>query len=186
MFKRGDRVEVKMGGSLGSWVPGVVTEVCQYAPMGPVAYQVKTDGGRSLDGVIKLRAPRAKPGKPAAPPRDKVTVRVTSGRGPLRLPKYKAWVKLKPCIFCHRKADDPHHYGPKGMGQTTDDTRLVPVCRQAHDALHGRKATALCVPTEVVLHSNDTVAWWASVDALVYRRQGDFLAEYIRIHRELS
>lgn len=50
---------------------------------------------------------------------------------------YLVYVREHPCCACTAPApSDPHHYGPRGMGQKTDDYRTVPLCRGCHDCFH--------------------------------------------------
>ncbi len=50
---------------------------------------------------------------------------------------YLAFVRAEPCCVCSAPApSDPHHFGPRGVGQKTDDFRTVPLCRRCHDDFH--------------------------------------------------
>lgn len=194
-YTEGQDVEVKQGGSLGRWVPAVVMRVGHSGGAQRNTYLVQVGGHSFTAGERELRRPRNVQVTGRAIVK-KATRRkpdvVATGRGPLRFPEYRRWVKTKPCLFCFANVVDPHHYGPKGLGQTTDDTRLTPVCRQAHDALHHRRADELCKPAAYLrcaygeggLEPNPEWSW-AIVEAHVYRVQGDVLAEFIRIHGEL-
>lgn len=52
-------------------------------------------------------------------------------------PKYLAHVRTRACCICAAPApSEPHHYGPRGLGQKTDDRRTVPICRCCHDRWH--------------------------------------------------
>lgn len=185
-FAPGQEVEVKVGGSLGKWVSGLIVLAdvgcCGRKP----SYMVSV-GSRNINvtNSKELRAPRRTETIEGPRQRRRVVevAQPRNPRGPLRFPKYKAWVKSKPCIFCQGSADDPHHYGPKGMAQTADDTRVVAVCRKAHDALHARRPKELCNPW--VFMMEDEKHAWAAVEAHVYKMQGDHLAEYIRKHGNL-
>lgn len=174
IFAEGTEVELKVGGSLGRWVRGVVTLARQDGKT--TRYDVALDNSTAVFPAVAsrdVRRPRAAPQPPprrAPKARRPKAARPRNAREPLRYPEYKAWVKAKPCMFCPRPADDPHHYGPKGMGQTTDDTRIVPVCRRCHDALHDRR-----MPGAVV-----------ELAARIYRKQIDLVTEYLREHGELS
>lgn len=54
-----------------------------------------------------------------------------------RSPRYLAFVRDEECCICAAPPpSDPHHIGPRGMGQKTDDTRAVPLCRRHHDEYH--------------------------------------------------
>lgn len=182
-FKVDEKVEVRIrSGQLGSWSPAMVVSVhadgCGVR-RGP-HYDVETPNGYVLGEVAErdIRRPRRKP-LPSAPPakrkRKAAKPLASQGRGPLRFPKFKAWVKKEPCIFCQQAADDPHHYGPKGMGQTTDDSRIVPVCRKGHDACHARRPDELCA---FALRGVS----WLEVEAHIYRKQVDLITEYLRLN----
>lgn len=175
----GQAVEVKVGGSLGRWASGTVVHVDGGCCGQRATYHVQVEGRAAEVSDRQLRRPRRVDAAISVPPprsKPKRNDQVVIGRGPLRFPEFRRWVKTKPCIFCSRKADDPHHYGPKGTGQTTDDTRLTPVCRQAHDALHHRRLDELCGETLVAAEH------WVQMEAYIYRRQVDLLTEYLRFH----
>lgn len=58
---------------------------------------------------------------------------------PKRDRKYLEHVRARPCCVCGSSPpNDAHHFGPRGMGQKTDDRRTVPLCRQHHDEWHTR------------------------------------------------
>ena len=188
MFSPGQDVEIEIGGSLGRWVPAQVVAV-ERECCGKSVYNVSTRNGRQLLALPErqLRRPRKADVGPVAtapkPKRARKHVRENNGREPLRFDDYRRWVKAQPCIFCRRKADDPHHFGPKGMGQTTDDTRLTPVCRVAHDALHHRRPDELCAPLAYL--RDDPEHCWAVIEAHVYEWQGTILAQYLRVYGQL-
>lgn len=48
-------------------------------------------------------------------------------------PKYLKWIGSHPCCVpgCGDRAQR-HHYGPRGVGQKTDDPRTVPLCESCH------------------------------------------------------
>lgn len=57
---------------------------------------------------------------------------------PARAPHYLAFVRELPCCVGGCGApSDAHHYGPRGVGQKTDDYRTAPVCRWHHGLEHG-------------------------------------------------
>lgn len=60
--------------------------------------------------------------------------------GPLpaaRAPHYLAYVRQLNCCSCGQAPRvDPHHDGPRGMGQKTDDYRTIPLCFKCHRRLH--------------------------------------------------
>jgi hypothetical protein len=58
-------------------------------------------------------------------------------KGPARAPHYLAFVRALPCSGClHPAPSDPHHHGPRGVGQKTDDYRTTPLCRLCHETRH--------------------------------------------------
>lgn len=60
---------------------------------------------------------------------------------PIRSALYLAFVREHPCCACQADGpSDPHHYGPRGMGEKADDTLTVPLCRPCHDDFHQRRA----------------------------------------------
>lgn len=61
--------------------------------------------------------------------------------GPHRDAEHLAHVRSLPCAYHTevRGPSDPHHYGPRGKGQKTDDDRTVPLCRECHDQFHDRR-----------------------------------------------
>lgn len=62
---------------------------------------------------------------------------------PVRSEGFMAFVRAMPCCVCSAPApSDPHHYGRHGMGQKTDDTRCVPLCRRCHDHFHDHRCFA--------------------------------------------
>ena len=174
----GEQVQVKLAPGLGSWVDATVISVEPGCCGKGSTYLVQVRGrdaklpARQVRRPRGVRAPQLAPApKVARPKRNDQRV---VGRGPLRFPKFRVWVKSKLCIFCHRESDDPHHYGTKGMGQTTDDTRLTPVCRKAHDALHHRRVDELC--------GGAGVESWAAAEVYIYRKQMDFVTEFLRFN----
>ena len=54
-------------------------------------------------------------------------------RARFRCPVYLAYVRARPCCACGLPGpSDPHHAGPRGVGQTADDCTAVPLCRPCH------------------------------------------------------
>ena len=54
-------------------------------------------------------------------------------RARFRCPVYLAYVRARPCCSCGLPGpSDPHHAGPRGVGQTADDCTAVPLCRPCH------------------------------------------------------
>lgn len=184
-FAKGDAVEVKAAPGLGPWVQGEVTAVREGVGRQRNFYEVAVAPNYAISTFCetKVRRPRrAKaPTTIGTRPKRAKSKRVdNTGRGPLRYPNYLKWVKTKPCIFCGRKADDPHHVGSKGLSQQTDDTKLVAVCRKAHDALHHRRPDELCAPLAYL--REETEHAWAVVEAHLGRYQAVHITEYLRFH----
>lgn len=65
-------------------------------------------------------------------------------------PKYKAWIRLQPCVVGGELCGpaDPHHVidghggARKGMGQTAPDRFLLSMCRAHHNQFHA--GTGFC------------------------------------------
>lgn len=58
-------------------------------------------------------------------------------RGPLRSAKYLACVRQMDCTACESPPpNEPHHHGPRGTGQKTDDYRTIPLCLECHRKQH--------------------------------------------------
>lgn len=55
---------------------------------------------------------------------------------PWRSEEYLAMVRQFPCCRCGAGPAEPHHWGPRGKAQKTDDFRTIPLCRACHDAFH--------------------------------------------------
>jgi len=100
------------------------------------------------------------PTEPAAPPRAPrppraraVLTAVPKPAKPTRSGQYLAFVRAEPCASCRAPGpSDPHHWGPRGMGQKTDDHRTVPLCRRCHDHFHDQGSLpAMDVATTKVL-----------------------------------
>lgn len=55
---------------------------------------------------------------------------------PFRSVEYRRWVALRACVSCARGRPsvriEAMHFGPRGVGEKTDDTRVVPGCRECH------------------------------------------------------
>jgi len=72
-------------------------------------------------------------------------------RKPIRLEGFLAFVRVRACMFCQAPGpSDPHHYGPRGLGQKTDDLRTVPLCRRCHDHFHAAGYVAPFTKAETV------------------------------------
>lgn len=58
---------------------------------------------------------------------------------PARAPHYLAFVRGLDCAFCGAPApSEAHHFGPRAVGQKTDDYRTVPACQKCHAAKHDK------------------------------------------------
>lgn len=56
---------------------------------------------------------------------------------PARADHYLAFVRELPCARCKAPPpSDPHHFGPRGVGEKCDDYRTVPLCRLCHHMAH--------------------------------------------------
>jgi len=57
-----------------------------------------------------------------------------------RCPEYREWTRQQVCANVdpeHHNLDaEPHHYGPRGMGQKAPDWYMVPLCRKCHQHFH--------------------------------------------------
>lgn len=89
---------------------------------------------------------------------------------PLRVAEFLDFVRAQPCIICGVGPSEPHHFGPRGMGQKTDDLRAVPLCTSCHRAWHDRGEICPYTPTETRF-----LFLSGQVDLLVewYRRQDE-------------
>lgn len=55
-------------------------------------------------------------------------------RAKVRNAGYLAFVRKRACCSCGIGGpSDPHHHGPRGVGQKADDLRCVPLCRPCHE-----------------------------------------------------
>jgi len=133
-----DGAAVLVGGPGGDFAGEVVSD----SGIGPVLVRMESNGlvmkiehrrlrarrqlARSAGPVVPgdtARLHRAEPQpKPAPPARNK---------------RHLDWVRSHPCAFCGRRdAVHAHHHGPRGVGQKTDDWRVVPLCVHCHAELH--------------------------------------------------
>lgn len=56
---------------------------------------------------------------------------------PLRSKAYLAFVRMRPCCVCEATApNEAHHFGPRGMGEKTDDYRAIALCPHHHREFH--------------------------------------------------
>lgn len=177
-FDIGDQVEVKVGGSMGRWVPARVLDAAtpNVNPLLGTMYVVELEGGRRhnfpenavrrprrVEPVARAPLPRAR--RPRA-------ARARNPREPLLLPKYRAWIRAQLCIFHRLRADDPHHHGPRGMGTKAHDTYCVPVCRRCHEAVEEHRLRDLPMPFESRLE----------LDHYIARQQVRLLTAYLAEH----
>jgi hypothetical protein len=82
--------------------------------------------------MLRAAASRGRPFTPGGAPRPK-TAR------PHRSPAYLAFVREHACCACGAEGpSDAHHFGPRGLGEKTDDFRTAPLCRRCHDEWHAR------------------------------------------------
>lgn len=49
---------------------------------------------------------------------------------------YLLWVRSRPCISCGTHHTEAHHAGIRGLGQKSDDTSAIPLCRSCHRCWH--------------------------------------------------
>ena len=71
--------------------------------------------------------------------RNKSAVMFPKPEKPARAPHYLVFVRQLPCVSCGLQPSEAHHFGPRGMGQKTDDYRAVPLCRTCHQKFHDGK-----------------------------------------------
>lgn len=84
-------------------------------------------------GDRSRRSPFSRPAPPIVRPSLEAILRAP----PLRDPAYLAFVRTLPCAVCGAPPpSEPSHFGSRGMSQKTDDSRVVPSCREDHDAFH--------------------------------------------------
>lgn len=159
-YAKGDPVDYKAGPGLGGWRRGEYVDRVEYN--GRVLHLVEDGSLRFTVPDSKIRAPRStaslvkarderrrRPSSPTTiPPRpldgyDPPAVPAVSAptfrprARPVRSRSYLSWVATKPCASCSAPGpSDPHHFGPRGYGEKTDDLRAVPLCRRCHDAFH--------------------------------------------------
>ena len=110
--------------------------------------RVRFDDGkeRTVDRAKILgqrKAPRVPP-VPRVPNIGRGRARAVPKAPTTSYPKHLELVRTLPCCICSKPGpSDPHHFGPRGMGQKTDDRRTVPICRPHHDEFH---TTGRCAP----------------------------------------
>lgn len=149
----GDEVECKPSAGLGGWRKGRLVE------WGDGYVRVKVAGVEHeipRSRVRALGAPSRPPPRPvarAAPRAEPITVNASAGilsavpkpPPPIRSAAYLDFIRIRPCCSCGRHGpSDPHHFGPRGAGQKTDDYRVVPLCRTCHDRFHDKRTLPGC------------------------------------------
>lgn len=90
---------------------------------------------------------------------------------PLRDAAYMKWVRDEHacCIAgCGMPAEEAHHHGPRGMGQKTDDYRVLPLCARCHREFHDT-GTIDGMPRE-------------DFDAFAAGWQASLMFDYLRVH----
>jgi hypothetical protein len=187
MFRPDERVEVKAGRGLGTWLPATVIGVVAGCCGKGVRYDLQLErGGHQLMGIAArfVRRPREAPPKaPTAqkPKAKRPKSRPRTDREPLRFPDYVAWVREQHvCMFCSRKAEEAHHHGKKGMGQKVDDLRVVPLCKTAHDAIHAHRLDRMCSPHLVLATGVSLDVAWSLLHGNIARRQVELICEWVR------
>jgi hypothetical protein len=80
--------------------------------------------------------------RPVAPLAERRYAPIPKPARPVRSRRYLAFVRSHPCCSCGALApSEAHHWGPRAVGEKTDDLRTVPLCRRCHDAWHGPAGT---------------------------------------------
>lgn len=170
----GEACEFKPVAGLGGWRPGIYEGVENGRAIvrsGDKRYRVqpsrvrpsrhtKPDARPKAVGTRQARALTPTlvraftlAGQPNAPP---------ARNAPMRSPAFLAFVRQHPCAICGAAGpSEAHHYGPRGMGQKTDDLRCVPLCRRCHDQWHTKGAPpALDVLVRVLERNTDLLIAW--------------------------
>lgn len=132
----GRRAEVEVRGQVHQVTASRVRTVEQEAPRGrktaPLA--VMAPAAKELEKAPKERRVEAARAILTSQPKP---------RSPARSAAYMAYVRTHACCACSAAApSDPHHWGPRGIGQKTDDFRCVPLCRRCHDSWHDHHVVA--------------------------------------------
>ncbi len=143
------------------------------SPHPPFAARSRGPGRARKTGLppVSVLAAAPAPERVEALVRSGVAVRasglaVPKPRTPRRSEAHLARVRAMPCCVCSAPApSDPHHFGPRGMGQKTSDFRVVPLCRVHHDEWHAKHA---CAPYDR-----------AETTELFLRKQVDVLVEIL-------
>lgn len=164
---------------LGGWRPGTVTEIERDGLGRVVSVTVKPASGTlQILAPSRVRASGLKADPPAKPlppmPRQAWPQALDTGSAPsprpiaLREPPsrsadYLAHVRARPCTGCAAQGpNDAHHFGPRGMGQKTDDYRTLPLCRACHDLWHQTGRLPGCADRV----ASERAAYKAQVDAM--------------------
>lgn len=180
-FEVGDRIEAKRCAGLSvRWEAGALLELIGRS------WRVRFDRGgaemlltpalvRKPKGMGRVEAPLTGPLTPKretpvltrTPSYERRDGIALAKERALRCDLYLAHVRKYPCAVCARTGpSDPHHFGPRGMGQKTDDFRVVPLCRSCHDDFHQRGTVSSLSRVET--------------EHLFYRAQIDALVEWLR------
>ena len=150
VFTVGQLVEFRTG-LRSRWAAGRIVEIGHHlykirAALTSKLVTIKL-GGEGRSGKVRpLTEETAQPSTAALPPITPAlrVVRIDrSGlvaqprpRARFRCPIYLAYVRARPCCSCGAPGpSDPHHAGPRGVGQTADDCSAVPLCRPCHRAV---------------------------------------------------
>lgn len=151
----GDEVEFKASAGLGGWRRGTLVELDDRSASVRERNTLHIVP-RSRVRALEEDAPRRPPAARARPPAETGTMRRVDASGgglravpkppaPLRSERYLDFIRIRPCCACGRSGpSDPHHYGPRGAGQKTDDYRVVPLCRICHDLFHAKRVLPSC------------------------------------------
>lgn len=140
-----------------------------------VAFDITGTGDqmeRSPFARAELAAPR--PSRKSAPI-VRPSIEAILRSPPLRDPEYVAFVRTLPCAICSAPPpSDPSHFGSRGMSQKTDDTRLLPSCREDHDYWHktgrvrfgGRELSRLETERALLAAQVDALTAWRKRELL--------------------
>lgn len=178
-METGDEVTTTLGGRLvrgtvlyvrdGSVridVPGrkpITRPIARVVKKTPLPVSLAPLGGRFTPGALFEPDMLSEPGPPALRP-------VPKPPKPLRDAAYMKWVRDEHacCIRgCGAPATEAHHHGPRGMGQKTDDYRVLPMCARCHREFHDT-GTVDGMPRD-------------EFDAFAARWQAGLLFDYLRI-----
>jgi hypothetical protein len=61
------------------------------------------------------------------------SLRLYGGERPLVDEAYKRFIRREPCCACGKaKRSEAAHFGPRGLGQKSDDRQALPLCHKCH------------------------------------------------------